>query len=176
MMAEPLILINAFEVPGEEADQFVAAWEKTRDYLATQPGYVDTALHQAVAPGADFQFVNIGRWQSAEDFLAATQSPGFRESARRPARATGRTPASTASCAPDRPWDIRHGNTSRPRMGYGTHPPSGVLGGSPLGRAGRNHLCAGLADRAVPWPRRLPIRSGRQSRSTPTSRRTGRRR
>ena len=35
MMAEPLILINAFEVPGEEADQFVAAWEKTRDYLAT---------------------------------------------------------------------------------------------------------------------------------------------
>ena len=37
MMAEPLILINAFEVAGEEADQFVAAWEKTRDYLATQP-------------------------------------------------------------------------------------------------------------------------------------------
>jgi hypothetical protein len=60
-MAEPLILINAFEVPGEEADQFVAAWERTRDYLATQPGYVDTALHQAVASGADFQFVNIGR-------------------------------------------------------------------------------------------------------------------
>jgi len=44
MMAEPLILINAFEVPGEDADQFVAAWEKTRDYLATQPGYLDTAL------------------------------------------------------------------------------------------------------------------------------------
>jgi heme-degrading monooxygenase HmoA len=81
MMAEPLILINAFEVPGEEADQFVAAWERTRDYLATEPGYVDTALHQAVASGADFQFVNIGRWQTAEDFLAATQSPGFRESA-----------------------------------------------------------------------------------------------
>ena len=42
---------------------------------------MDTALHQAVTPGTDFQFVNIGRWQSAEDFLAATQSPGFRESA-----------------------------------------------------------------------------------------------
>ena len=28
MMAEPLILINAFEVPGEGADQFVAAWER----------------------------------------------------------------------------------------------------------------------------------------------------
>jgi heme-degrading monooxygenase HmoA len=81
MMAEALILINAFEVPGEETDQFVTAWEKTRDYLATQPAYLDTALHQSVMAGADFQFVNIGRWQSAEDFRAATQSPGFRESA-----------------------------------------------------------------------------------------------
>ena len=58
-MAEPLTLINAFEVPAEQAERFIAAWEKTRDYLETQPGYVDTALHQAVMPGAEFQFVNI---------------------------------------------------------------------------------------------------------------------
>ena len=80
-MADPLTLINAFEVPGDQADQFIAAWEKTRDYLSSQPGYIDTALHQAVSPVADFQFVNIGRWRSVEDFMAATQSPGFRESA-----------------------------------------------------------------------------------------------
>jgi heme-degrading monooxygenase HmoA len=80
-VAEPLTLINAFEVPGEQAEQFIAAWEKTRDYLATQPGYVDTALHQAIMPGADFQFVNIAHWQTAEDFRAAIQSPGFLESA-----------------------------------------------------------------------------------------------
>jgi hypothetical protein len=49
-VAEPLTLINAFEVPGEQAEQFIAAWEKTRDYLETRPGYVDTALHQAVMP------------------------------------------------------------------------------------------------------------------------------
>jgi heme-degrading monooxygenase HmoA len=80
-MADSLTLINAFEVPGGEADQFIAAWEKTRDYLSSQPGYVDTALHEAVSPSADFLFVNIGHWRSAEDFMAATQSPGFRESA-----------------------------------------------------------------------------------------------
>lgn len=51
-MAEPLTLINAFEVPADEADRFIAAWEKARDYLATQPGYIDTALHQAVGPEA----------------------------------------------------------------------------------------------------------------------------
>jgi heme-degrading monooxygenase HmoA len=80
-MAEPLTLINAFEVPADEADRFIAAWEKARDYLATQPGYIDTALHQAVGPEAEFQFVNIARWRSAEDFATAIGSPGFRESA-----------------------------------------------------------------------------------------------
>ncbi|MGN6793891.1 MAG: antibiotic biosynthesis monooxygenase family protein [Streptosporangiaceae bacterium] len=80
-MSEPLTLINSFEVPGDEADKFVAAWEKTRDYLQTQPGYVDTALHQAVSPNADFLFVNVAHWQTAEDFSAAIQSPGFLESA-----------------------------------------------------------------------------------------------
>jgi heme-degrading monooxygenase HmoA len=68
-------------VPAADAERFIAGWELTRDYLISQPGYVDTALHQAVTPNADFQFVNIGRWQTAEDFLAATHSQGFREAA-----------------------------------------------------------------------------------------------
>jgi len=80
-MTEPVTLINAFEVPADEADKFIAAWEKARDYLATQPGYIDTALHRAVGPEAEFQFVNIARWRSAEDFVAAIGSAGFRESA-----------------------------------------------------------------------------------------------
>jgi heme oxygenase (mycobilin-producing) len=80
-MAEPVVLINAFEVPADEAGPFIEAWERTRDFLQAQPGYVDTALHQAVTPGAEFQFVNIARWQSTEAFMAATQSPGFGESA-----------------------------------------------------------------------------------------------
>lgn len=80
-LAEPLILINAFEVPGGQAGQLIAASEKTRDCLAAQPGYVDTALHQSVTPGVEFRFMNIARWQAAEDFQRATQSAGFRESA-----------------------------------------------------------------------------------------------
>ena len=80
-MTEPLVLINAFEVAAAEAEKFIAAWEQSRDYRRSQPGYVDTALHQAVKPTADFQFVNVGRWQSAQEFLAATQSPGFRQAA-----------------------------------------------------------------------------------------------
>jgi heme oxygenase (mycobilin-producing) len=79
-VAEPVVLINSFEVPQGSAEEFTAAWRQTRDYLRAQPGYIETALHQAVTPGADFWFVNIAGWRSAEDFKAATQSPGFRES------------------------------------------------------------------------------------------------
>ena len=41
-MAKPLVLINVFDVPAEEAERFIAAWEKTHDYLKSQPGYIDT--------------------------------------------------------------------------------------------------------------------------------------
>jgi heme-degrading monooxygenase HmoA len=80
-MDEPVTLINSFEVPPDAASDFIAAWERARDYLETQPGYVDTALHQSLTPEADFQFVNIARWRSAADFAAAIQSPGFGASA-----------------------------------------------------------------------------------------------
>ena len=80
-MTEAVVLINSFEVPAPDAEKFIAAWEKTRDYLETQPGYIDTALHQAVASDAEFQFVNVAHWASAEDFTAAIGSPGFRDAA-----------------------------------------------------------------------------------------------
>jgi hypothetical protein len=40
-------LINIFEVPAGDEDEFIAAWEKTRDYLKTFPAHIETALHQA---------------------------------------------------------------------------------------------------------------------------------
>jgi heme-degrading monooxygenase HmoA len=80
-MADPVILINAFEVPAADADAFIAAWETARDHFRSQPGYLDTVLYHAITPDAAFQFVNIARWQTAEDFIAAAQSPGLGESA-----------------------------------------------------------------------------------------------
>ena len=80
-MTEAVTLINSFEVPAADADAFIAAWEETRDFLQTQPGYIDTSLHRALASDAEFQFVNVARWRSAEEFTAATRSPGMREAA-----------------------------------------------------------------------------------------------
>ncbi len=80
-MTDPVVLINIFEVPDSDAEEFITAWERTRDYLMTLDGHLDTALHQATSPGADFQFVNIAHWRSAEEFTEAIQSDGFRDSA-----------------------------------------------------------------------------------------------
>jgi len=78
-VTEPVVLINVFEVPAADAEAFIAGWEKTRDYFQSQPGYVDTALHRSIAPGAEFQFVNVAHWRTAEDFAAAIAGPGFLE-------------------------------------------------------------------------------------------------
>jgi heme-degrading monooxygenase HmoA len=77
--SQPLVLINAFEVPEGREDEFIRGWEATRDYLQTQPGYLDTALHQAVSPNPEFRFVNVGRWENPQAFQQAIQSAGFRE-------------------------------------------------------------------------------------------------
>jgi heme-degrading monooxygenase HmoA len=77
-LAEAFILINTFEVQPVDDDEFVANWEVARGYLQEQPGYIDTALHQAVSPNAEFRFVNIAHWQSPQHFQEAVQSEGFR--------------------------------------------------------------------------------------------------
>jgi heme-degrading monooxygenase HmoA len=70
-------LINIFEVPAGDEDQFIAAWEKTRDYLKTFPAHIETALHQSLHD-TQFRFVNIAHWTSEDEFNAAVGSQGFR--------------------------------------------------------------------------------------------------
>jgi heme-degrading monooxygenase HmoA len=71
-------LINIFEVPAGEDEEFIAAWEKTRDYLRTFPAHIETALHQSLHD-ARFRFVNIAHWTSEDEFSAAIGSQGFQE-------------------------------------------------------------------------------------------------
>ena len=68
---EPVTLINVFEVPAEQIEETILFWEKSRDFLQTQPGYISTRLHQALSPDAKFQLVNVALWESPETFQAA---------------------------------------------------------------------------------------------------------
>jgi heme oxygenase (mycobilin-producing) len=67
-----VVLINVFDVPAAQVDAAVVWWERARDFLVTQPGYVSTALHRARTPDARFKLVNVARWASPEAFAAAT--------------------------------------------------------------------------------------------------------
>jgi heme oxygenase (mycobilin-producing) len=74
-----VVLVNAFEVPPDGDDAFLSAWEQTRVFLRSQPGYLATRLHRSLSPDADFRFVNVGRYQSPQAFQAAVGQPGFRQ-------------------------------------------------------------------------------------------------
>jgi heme-degrading monooxygenase HmoA len=76
-----VVLINAFEVPADGDDAFLAGWEASRQFLRTQPGYLATRLHRSLSPQAEFRFVNIGRYASPQAFQAAVQQPEFRQAA-----------------------------------------------------------------------------------------------
>lgn len=69
-----VVLINAFEVPQDQRDAVINAWEDARDFLSAQPGYIETALHGAITPGARFELINIARWESVEAFMDATKA------------------------------------------------------------------------------------------------------
>jgi heme-degrading monooxygenase HmoA len=72
-----VVLVNAFEVPPDRDRDFLRRWERARDFLERRDGYVDTALHGSVEPGAEFRFVNVARWRSPADFQAAIGARDF---------------------------------------------------------------------------------------------------
>ena len=77
MTTEPVVLINAFEVPEEADKAFLAGWARQREFLSAQEGYRSTKLHRSLSPDADFRFVNVALWGSAQAFRDATSQPAF---------------------------------------------------------------------------------------------------
>ncbi len=69
--AEGVVLINPFVVPPDALDETIAMWEQARAFLAAQPGYISTKLHQAVSPDAHYLLINVANWESIETFQAA---------------------------------------------------------------------------------------------------------
>ena len=57
-----------------------------RNGARTRPeGQAGKARHRAsILPDADFRFVNIAEWESAEAFRAAMESSGFQQAGRVP--------------------------------------------------------------------------------------------
>lgn len=84
----PIVLINLFEVPTAEAEEFQKRWTAAADVLRRKPGFLNTTLHRGTAGSR--LWLNRAEWRSlrefaqamgSEDFLAIAKTirqPGFR--------------------------------------------------------------------------------------------------
>ncbi|HXS45387.1 MAG TPA: antibiotic biosynthesis monooxygenase family protein [Solirubrobacteraceae bacterium] len=70
-------LINAFEVPPEDDEPFIAGWERARDFLAAREAFDTTVLHRALRPDAELRFVNVARVRSPPAWREAVADPAF---------------------------------------------------------------------------------------------------
>ena len=68
-----VILINTFTVPVGAIEEAIDMWEKARDFLKEQPGYLSTKLHRSLTANARYQLINVAEWKNAETFKAATK-------------------------------------------------------------------------------------------------------
>jgi heme-degrading monooxygenase HmoA len=71
----PVVLINRFNVPQEDAERLVQAWAEDAAYMKQQPGYISTQLHRGIAGSSTF--INVAVWESAHALAKAFGSPEF---------------------------------------------------------------------------------------------------
>jgi heme-degrading monooxygenase HmoA len=75
------VWLNAYEVPPDEDDDFMAAWTSVRDTVKGQPGYIGSRLHRAREGDAAFRFINVAPWATVDAITAAVAQPAFAERA-----------------------------------------------------------------------------------------------
>ena len=73
--AGPVVLINTFVVPPEDADKLLAVWAGDAALMKAQPGFISTQLHQGIAGSG--VFLNYAIWQSVAHFRSAFTNPEF---------------------------------------------------------------------------------------------------
>ena len=71
----PVVLINTFTVPPEDADALLEAWASDAAVMKRQPGFISTQLHRGIAGSGTF--LNYAVWQSTAHFRAAFSNPEF---------------------------------------------------------------------------------------------------
>jgi heme-degrading monooxygenase HmoA len=73
----PITTIVHFEVPADNVDRFFAFWQDTvKDKVNKQPGLIDGIFYRGIDPDGPFQFINVARWDSAEQLEAGLRATG----------------------------------------------------------------------------------------------------
>lgn len=61
-MASVARLINCFEVPPGQDDDFLTLFGEMNAYMAARPGFLGNRLHRSLAPDARYRYVNYVDW------------------------------------------------------------------------------------------------------------------
>jgi hypothetical protein len=71
----PITTIVHFEIRPDNVERFFAFWqESVKDKVNKQPGLIDGIFYRGIDPDGPFQFINVARWDSAEQLKAALQA------------------------------------------------------------------------------------------------------
>jgi heme-degrading monooxygenase HmoA len=77
------ILINPFEVPEGQEQEFLGHWQAAAAHMRDAAGFISTHLHQSLDPQAKFRFINVAEWESPQHFQAVIRTEAFQEIARK---------------------------------------------------------------------------------------------
>jgi heme-degrading monooxygenase HmoA len=73
----PITTIVHFEVPAGNVDRFFAFWQDSvKNKVNKQPGLIDGIFHRGTDADGPFQFINVARWDSAEQLEAGLRATG----------------------------------------------------------------------------------------------------
>ena len=78
-----IVLINPFELPQGQEEEFLRHWQAAAAHLRGAAGFISTRLHQSLDPQAKFRFINVAEWESPQHFQAAMRTEAFQEIARK---------------------------------------------------------------------------------------------
>jgi quinol monooxygenase YgiN len=78
----PVTVIKNYAVPAAEAERFVEVYRENARIMSTQPGFVRSRLHRALADAPEVRFVHIADWSSGTALDRATANPEWLASLR----------------------------------------------------------------------------------------------
>jgi heme-degrading monooxygenase HmoA len=80
---DAVMMINVFEVPAAESDQFLYRWKDNVGQMAQQPGFVRARMYRSLADDARFRFINVVHWNSGAALAEARTNPEWRAAVQR---------------------------------------------------------------------------------------------
>jgi heme-degrading monooxygenase HmoA len=70
-------LINPFEIEQDQIADVTDMWDKAKDHMVSQRGFVNARLFRATGTGDRYRLINVAQWQSAELFMAALNNRSY---------------------------------------------------------------------------------------------------